>query len=114
MAVASHAQSAEMDFEDGIAEAKQKGIEIVKPLSEDYPYSAGGPRQSPSNKVTYDWIVYSRVECASNWNQFCSGGFKLEAPAKWQVCNPLFTVEVQKNDGNYYVVPKDWYPNTTT
>ena len=60
---------------------------------------------------TYDWIVYSRVECASNWNQFCSGGFKLEAPAEWQVCNPLFTVEVQKNDGNYYVVPKDWYLN---
>jgi hypothetical protein len=61
------------------------------------------------NPVPY--ILYESVSCESEWDQYCDSGntIKLEAPANWQVCKPMYSVVAEGGDRNFAFWATSWY-----
>jgi len=68
--------------------------------------------QATKKSVTsYDYILYSWVECKVKWNESCFGTVELSAPAGWQVCKILYNVTARNNSTTLESDAKSWYEN---
>jgi hypothetical protein len=89
----------------------KKPVEPTTILSQVNPPSPAEP--ASANPVPY--ILYESVSCESEWDQYCDSRntIKLEAPANWQVCKPIYTVVAQGGDRNFSFWATSWYANDT-
>ncbi len=60
-------------------------------------------------------VMYESISCESEWNQYCDthNTIKLEAPANWQICKPLYSVVSKEGDTNVHFWATSWYPDDT-
>ena len=65
------------------------------------------------NPVPY--ILYESVSCESDWDQYCDtqNTIKLEAPANWQACKPIYSVGPQGGDRGFQFWATSWYSGDT-
>ena len=87
----------------------RKPVAPTKILSQVNQLSPAEP--ASVNPVPY--IIYESVSCESEWDQFCDSQntIKLEAPANWQVCKPIYSVVSQGGDHNFAFWATSWYPD---
>jgi hypothetical protein len=69
----------------------------------------------PASGNPVHYILYESVSCESEWDQYCDSRntIKLEAPANWQVCKPIYSVVSQEGDRNVSFWATSWYSNDT-
>lgn len=89
----------------------KKPVEPTKILSQVNQLSLAEPVSV--NPVPY--ILYESVSCESEWDQYCDSrsSIKLEAPANWQVCKPIYSVVSQEGDRNFSFWATSWYADDT-
>ena len=89
----------------------KKPVEPTKIVSQVNQLSLAEPVSV--NPVPY--ILYESIACESEWDQYCDSRntIKLEAPANWQVCKPIYSVVSQGGDRNFSFWAASWYSNDT-
>lgn len=69
------------------------------------------PKLTGDNRQIWNKIIYSRITCDVNWNQYCEHKETFVAPAGWQICKPLYKVEANMNRTSHRWTPGNWYTN---
>ena len=60
----------------------------------------------------YRDIRYAYWECDADWNEKCEGDEIIQAPAGWQVCKAVFTIQTSDgHDAWFRADPTAFYPN---
>jgi hypothetical protein len=89
----------------------KKPVEPIKIVSQVNQLSLAEPVSG--NPVPY--LLYESISCESEWDQYCDSWntIKLEAPANWQVCKPMYSVVSQEGDRNFAFWATSWYSDDT-
>mgnify|MGYP001575266988 CR=1 FL=1 len=56
-----------------------------------------------------DYLLYEYVQCEVDWRHHCEASYKLEAPAGWQACKRLYTIQGELGNRKFSFTPTDWY-----
>lgn len=67
-------------------------------------------------KETFDWkvafLIGSKFECKSAWNNKCIFDEKFTAPEGYQVCSVVYGIASQRGENKFSFTPRDFVPDT--